>query len=57
MSYDWVWKNGFTARSRWRKGAVVNLFEEGNKTDLGNDRGMTLSSTMGQIFASFSMME
>lgn len=56
MSYDWVWKNGFAA-SRWRKGADVNLFEKGNKTDLGNDRGMALSSTMGQIFASFAMME
>ena len=47
MLYNWIWKNEY-APKRWRE-EVVNLIKEGDKADLGNYRGITLSSTVGKI--------
>ncbi|CAB1104050.1 unnamed protein product [Ectocarpus sp. CCAP 1310/34] len=52
LLYNWVWKNEYTP-SRWREGVVVNLFKNGDKTDSGNYRGITLLNTVGKCSAGF----
>ncbi|CAB1112139.1 unnamed protein product [Ectocarpus sp. CCAP 1310/34] len=49
LLYNWVWKNEH-APSRWRDGVVVKLFKNGDKTDPGNYRGITLLDTDVKVF-------
>ena len=46
MLYNGVWQNEYAPR-RWREGVVVNVFKE-MKSDPGNYRGITPSSTLGK---------
>ena len=39
-----------TVPQAWRDGTIVNLFKDGDRTDPGNYRGITLLATVGLLF-------
>ena len=44
-----VWHEETVPR-QWKEGFIVNLFNKGDREDLGNYRGITLLSVVGKVF-------